>query len=98
MPRPMRRSDGSTSRSRASCRRTLNGRRCAAPVSWRRASDCNARASAGSASCNRRMSSGVAAGIDLVPHPGLAASAVVALVGAVASIAVQRKLLSAPLG
>jgi uncharacterized membrane protein YeaQ/YmgE (transglycosylase-associated protein family) len=38
-----------------------------------------------------------AAGIDLFPQSGLAASAVVAVVGAVAAIAVQRKFFDAPL-
>ena len=44
------------------------------------------------------LASGIAAGIDLFPQAGLAASAVVALVGAGAVIAVQRKFFHARLG
>ena len=44
------------------------------------------------------LASGVAAGIDLFPQSGLASSAMVALVGAVAAIAAQRKFFCAPLG
>ncbi|MGH7341579.1 MAG: hypothetical protein ACREKH_13895 [Candidatus Rokuibacteriota bacterium] len=44
------------------------------------------------------LASAVAAGIDLFPQSGLAVAAVVALVGAGAAIAVQRKFFYAPLG
>jgi uncharacterized membrane protein YeaQ/YmgE (transglycosylase-associated protein family) len=44
------------------------------------------------------LASALAAGIDLFPNSGLAASAVVAFVGALAIIAVQRTFFYVPLG
>jgi uncharacterized membrane protein YeaQ/YmgE (transglycosylase-associated protein family) len=42
------------------------------------------------------LASSIAAGIDLFPHADLAASAVIAFVGAVAAVAAQRRFFYAP--